>query len=111
MEEGGMPYAVVINLDYENHPSALCAEFWNLIKLGMFQAGFRAEGRTFTIDLPESRACALASQVIERIEADLGYHPGHLHRFLKAFYGYDTACTTNLLGELAAPMLLSESTA
>lgn len=104
-----MPYAVEINLDYEHHPPELCAEFWNLIRLGMLQAGYRSEGRRFVIDLPESQACALARRVIERIEADLGYHAGHLHRFMKDFYGYDTACTTDLMSRSARAVMVGSA--
>lgn len=100
-----MPYAIEINLDYEHHPPQLCAEFWNLIRVGMHQAGFRSEGRRFVIDLPESQACALAGRVIERIEADLGYHPGHLQRFMKDFFGYDLAGTIDLMQQVAPPVL------
>ncbi|MEJ2360009.1 MAG: hypothetical protein P8Z75_01080 [Gammaproteobacteria bacterium] len=92
-----MPYAIVINLDYENHPSDLCSELWNLIKLGMLQAGFISDGRRFITSLPERQACERARQVIDDLEGHLEYHRKHLYRFMRDFYGYDTAVTTNLL--------------
>lgn len=92
-----MPYAIVINLDYENHPPELCSELWNVIKLGMLQAGFSCHGRRFICDLSERQACARACQVIDGIEGHLGYRHKHLYRFMRDFYGYDTAATTNLL--------------
>jgi len=92
-----MPYAIVINLDYENHPPELCSELWNVIKLGMLQAGFQSDGRRFISHLPERRACSRARRVIDDIEDHLEFHRKHLYRFMRDFYGYDTAATTNLL--------------
>jgi hypothetical protein len=92
-----MPYAIVINLDYENHPPELCCELWNVIKLGMLQAGFTCEGRRFISTLTERQACEKARRVIDDIEDHLEYHRKHLYRFMRDFYGYDTAATTNLL--------------
>lgn len=92
-----MPYAIVINLDYENHPPELCSELWNVIKLGMLQAGFLSDGRRFISPLPERMACKKARQVIDDIEDHLEFHRKHLYRFMRDFYGYDTAATTNLL--------------
>ncbi|MBI1422514.1 MAG: hypothetical protein GC149_03535 [Gammaproteobacteria bacterium] len=92
-----MSYAIVINLDYENHPPELCAELWNVIKLGMLQAGFTCDGRRFISNLTERQACARARRVIDDIEDHLEYHRKHLYRFMRDFYGFDTAATTNLL--------------
>ena len=92
-----MPYAIVINLDYENHPPQLCAELWNVIKLGMLQAGFQCDGRRFISILPEQMACSRARRVIDDIEDHLEFHRKHLYRFMRDFYGYDTDATTNLL--------------
>lgn len=96
-EENTMAYAIVINLDYDNHPPAICSELWNVIKLGMLQAGFKCDGRTFTTNQTEKQACARAQKVIDDLEGHLEYHNKHLYRFMKDFYGYDTAATTNLL--------------
>ena len=92
-----MAYAVVINLDYENHPPEICSELWNVIKLGMLQAGFTCDGRRFTLNRPEHQVCSLARQVIDNIEDHLEYHRKHLYRFMKDFYAYDTEATVNLL--------------
>lgn len=92
-----MPYAIVINLDYENHPPEICSELWNVIKLGMLQAGFVCDGRRFIISLTEYQACNMARHVIDDIEDHLEYHRKHLYRFMKDFYGYDTEATQNLL--------------
>ena len=92
-----MAYAIVINLDYENHPSEICSELWNVIKYGMLQAGFKCDGRTFTANVTEKEACERAKKVIDDLEEHLEYHSKHLSRFLKDFYGYDKAATTNLL--------------
>ena len=92
-----MAYAIVINLDYDNHPPEICSELWNVIKLGMLQAGFQCQGRTFTTNLTEKQACERAQRVIDDLEEHLEYHSKHLYGFMKDFYGYDTAATTNLL--------------
>ena len=92
-----MPYAIVINLDYGNHPPEICSELWNVIKLGMLQAGFTLDGRRFIINQPEYRACEMARRVIDDIEDHLEYHRKHLYRFMQDFYGYDTEATRNLL--------------
>ncbi len=92
-----MAYAIVINLDYENHPPEICSELWNVIKLGMLQAGFICDGRRFTINIPEHQACMKARGVIDDIEDHLEYHRKHLYRFMKDFYAYDTDATTNWL--------------
>ena len=80
-EECTLPYAIVINLDYENHPPEICSELWNVIKFGMLQAGFKCDGRRFIINLPEHSACSRARQVIDDIEDHLEYHRKHLYRF------------------------------
>ena len=36
-------------------------------------------------------------QTIENLESHLEYYNRHLHRYLKDFYGFDIAATTNLL--------------
>ena len=92
-----MPYAIVINLDYENHPPEICSELWNVIKFGMLSAGFSCDGRRFIVNHPEYEATHLARKVIDDLEDHLEYHRKHLYRFMKDFYGYDTATTTNLL--------------
>ena len=92
-----MAYAIVINLDMENNSDAVCAELWNIIKQSMLHAGFFYIKNTFTINLPQQDACELARQTIENIEGHLEYYNRHLHRYLKDFYGFDIAATTNLL--------------
>lgn len=92
-----MTYAIVINLDYEHHPPELCSELWNVIKFGMLKAGFTSDGRRFISGLTERQACEKARRVIDDIEDHLEYHRRHLYRFMREFYGYDTAATTNLL--------------
>lgn len=92
-----MAYAIVINLDYENHPPELCSELWNVIKFGMLKAGFTSDGRRFISNLTERQACEKARRVIDDIEDHLEYHRKHLYRFMRDFYGYDIAATTNLL--------------
>jgi len=99
-----VPYAIVINLDYESHPPEICSELWNVIKFGMLQAGFVCDGRRFIINMPEYQACEIARRVIDDIEDHLEYHRKHLYRFMKDFHGYDTDATRNLLLPGQEPM-------
>lgn len=92
-----MVYAVVINLDTENHPKEVCDELWSIIKCSMIDAGFLYIRNTFTINQPAQMACELARQTIENIESHLEYYNRHLHHYIKDFYGFDVAATTNLL--------------
>ena len=96
-QESMMAYAIVINLDRENNPEEACDELWKFIKESMLNAGFFYIRNTFTINLPEREACELARQTIESIESHLEYYNSYLHRYLKDFYGFDIAATTNLL--------------
>ena len=93
-----MSYVIVINLNYDTQPADVCAEIWALIKAKMLSAGFRIDSRRFNINLPEEEACKFARKVIEDIEKNhLDYHHEKLHLYLRDFYGYDMAKTTNLL--------------
>lgn len=92
-----MRYAIVINLDYESNPSDVCQEIWDVIKQSMLEAGFRLDNRLFTINRGSEEALDLARQVMEGIEAHLEFDKKRVFRYLKDFYGYDMAHTTNLL--------------
>jgi hypothetical protein len=70
---------------------------WQDIRHGMEAAGFTRDGRSFTIQLPEAQACALAREVIETLAKQSEYHAHHIYAYLKDFYGYDMSATTNLL--------------
>ncbi len=103
-----MAYAIVINLDRESNPDVVCNELWNVIKDSMTDVGFFYIRNTFTINLPEQEACELARQTVESIEAHLEYYNRHLHRYLKDFYGFDIAATTNLLMPAKEKIYLQE---
>lgn len=92
-----MTYVVVINMDYVNHPQGEMTELWTEIKRRMLEAGFIRDGRTFTIHRSEREACGVARDVVERLATDLDRPHKHIYRYLKDFYGYDLACTTNLM--------------
>ena len=92
-----MSYAIVINLDYETHPEAVCAEVWYEVKQRMTAAGFRLNHRVFMINLPEEQACRLAKDVIEGMEAHLEFHRKRIFNYMKDFYGYDMEETVNLM--------------
>lgn len=90
-----MAYAVVINLDYEHNRQDECTRVWELIKNGMIEAGFRRDGRTFTINLPEDKAQAVARGTIE--DLNKSFAEGEIFRYMSDFYGYNLTCTTNLM--------------
>jgi hypothetical protein len=92
-----MRYAIIINLDYVSHSEDACQILWTDIRERMINAGFRCENRIFTIESDEDTACKLARDVIESIEEYKEYQDKRIHRYLKDFYGFDMACTTNLL--------------
>ncbi|GMR07725.1 MAG: hypothetical protein BMS9Abin26_0729 [Gammaproteobacteria bacterium] len=92
-----MRYAIVINLDYISHSEDACQILWSEIRERMIATGFRCENRIFTIEAAEETAYKLARDVIESIEEHKEYQDKRIHRYLKDFYGYDMACTTNLL--------------
>jgi hypothetical protein len=92
-----MRYAVIINLDYENYPVTVLQIIWQEITEAMVNAGFREEGRLFTIRLPEKEAGPLAMRIIDELEAHLEFHQKHLHRYIKDFFGFEMVATRNLM--------------
>lgn len=104
-----MRYAVIINLDYESQPEESCRELWREIRDRMVNAGFRRDGRIFTIDAnTEDEAYNLARNVIDEIENHMDFHEKRVFLFLKDFYGIDMSCTTNLLLPPATAIELDE---
>jgi hypothetical protein len=92
-----MRYAIVINLDYVTQPVESCNLLWQEITEQMVKAGFRSEGRIFTIDLPCEQACDLARQVIEGMEEHQEFHNKRIYNFIKDFFGFDLHYSVNLL--------------
>lgn len=92
-----MLYAVVINLDYACQPEESCKALWGEIRQHMIEAGFSCDGRIFTICKDEEEACQLARDVIDNIEQHMGYHDKRVYLYIREFYGFSMACTTNLL--------------
>jgi hypothetical protein len=92
-----MRYAIIINLDYENHPESTLKFLWSEIKDAMITAGFHRDGRIFTISLPKHEATQLATRVIDDIEGHLAFDRKHLYTYFRDFYGYAIECTTNLM--------------
>lgn len=92
-----MSYAIVINLDYENHSEKVCQEIWDVIKERMLSAGFRLDNRLFISRREDKEASELARTVIEGIEEHLEFDKKRVFRYLKDFYGYSMEQTTNFL--------------
>lgn len=92
-----MHYAIVVNLDYASQPEEDCRELWRDLRQRMQQAGFRCDGRTFTIETGENEASSLARSIIDDIDASREANAPSVFMYLKDFYGFDMDCTTNLL--------------
>lgn len=92
-----MRYAIVINLDYATQPYLATHAVWEAIRKAMTAAGFRTEGRVFTIDQPPEQATALAHRVMDHLAERLERGGRGLYLYLKEFYGYSVGCTENLL--------------
>lgn len=106
----GVRYAVVVNLDYETHPAEQCRLLWDEIESHMVAAGFRCDGRIFTIDLPEAEAAQRARAVIESLEMPhRDFYHKRIYNYLRDFYGFDLACTTNLMLPPADQIEIEES--
>ena len=103
-----MRYAIVINLDYASHPEDSCREVWREIRDRMQQAGFRCDGRIFTIETSEDEACSLARNIMDDIEFNVDFDDKRVFLYLKDFYGFDMACTSNLLLPPTAAIELDE---
>ncbi len=91
-----MRYGIMINLDYDSYPYDDCRDIWNQIRNNMVEAGFRIEGRLFTIAAPATEACDLARAVLDNINQDMN-NGVDLYSCMKEFYGYDHTQTINLL--------------
>lgn len=84
-----METAILINLDYQHAPYDECRQIWEKIRHNMVAAGFKFNGRLFTIDLPQEREAFMrARKAVESIEEHLDFEDRHLHRYLKDFYGF-----------------------
>lgn len=92
-----MPYAIMINLDYDNRPHRECASVWQLISRHMDDAGFRHDARCFTSTLPEDDAVRLARVVLRRLEHELEARGQNIYAYVRDCYGFNTGCATNLL--------------
>jgi hypothetical protein len=88
-------YAINLNLDYDSHPHATVKGLFRHIRDGLIQAGFRRDGRLFTVEMPGEEACLLARQVVETAAGQAGIDD--VTPFIKEFYGFDFDAAVNLL--------------
>ena len=88
---------IVINLDYEHTPFALCEELWDKICNALQSNGFVLSGRLFLHDLPPERALPLARALVESLEQQVDFHERQFHRYIKEFYGFGYHNITNLM--------------
>ncbi len=91
-----MRYGIMINLDYDSYPYDDCRDLWNQVRNSMFEAGFRVEGRLFTIAEPGKEARELARAVLDNINQET-FPEKDIYDYFKEFYGYDHSETVNLL--------------
>lgn len=92
-----MHYTIEFDLDYGNHPDAELQEIRNLVRMRLLAAGFRSDGRRFTIKRPPAQARAIARQTMERVARHLAMRGQSLYCYVRDFYGYPTTCAENLL--------------
>jgi hypothetical protein len=92
-----MHYTIEFDLDYGNHSDPELQEIWNLVRTGLLSAGFRSDGRRFSIKRPPAQARAIARQTIEQVANQLATRGQNLYRYVRDFYGYPTTCAENLL--------------
>jgi hypothetical protein len=82
---------------------------WGQISEKMTTAGFRHEGRLFTIGLPRKEAYSLARDVIDEMEDDRDFYEKEIHLYLKDFYGFDLEDSVNLMLPPSDSIKLHES--
>lgn len=102
-----MRYGIMINLDYDSYPYDDCRDLWNQIRNNMFEAGFRVEGRLFTIEESPKVACDIARAVLDGVNQDV-FPEKDIYAYFKEFYGYDHTETINLLLPPAEGLELQE---
>ena len=88
---------VVINLDYERYPQALCESLWEKICHILQTNGFVYSGRLFLHDRAPEFALPLARSLVESLEIHLEFHDRRFHRYIKEFYGFGYENIINLL--------------
>lgn len=101
-----MRYAISLNLDYATQPYRKVTLLFRQLRSALMEAGFRCDGRLFTIDLPGSEARALARRVLEQTALEGGF--GEVYLYVKEFYGFDFDQTVNLLLPSAAAIKVEE---
>ena len=92
-----MLYTIEVDLDYGNHPSEEVHVILNRLRRKLITAGFRDDGRRFTINLPPIEARQLARHSMEQLEQCLHEEGRSLYSYIREFYGYPTTCADNLL--------------
>ncbi|MDY6978411.1 MAG: hypothetical protein SV201_00905 [Pseudomonadota bacterium] len=92
-----MHYTIEFDLDYGNQPESELHDIRNLVRARLLSAGFRSDGRRFTIKRPPAQARELARQTIEQLAKHLATRDQDLYHYVRDFYGYPTTCAENLL--------------
>lgn len=95
-------HVIVINMDYEFNPEEVCSHLWNKINDAMIEAGFRPQGRSFFINLPEEEANSLARNVMDEVDRDevdqnAEFEKPDIYAYLKCFYSFKMEHITNLM--------------
>jgi len=90
-------HVIVINMDYEFNPEEVCSHLWNKINHAMIDAGFRPQGRSFFINLPEDEANALARKIMDEVDRKHDFEKDNIYAYLKCFYSFQMEHITNLL--------------
>ena len=90
-------HAIAIELDYLGQPYDICRIIWLELRERMVLAGFRMEGRLFTIALPRDEAVQLARSTLEGIAEEMPLPAETIYTYIRDFYCFDHATFVNLL--------------
>ena len=90
-------YAFSIELNYLGQPYDICRIIWLELRERMIEAGFRCEGRLFTIAVPHAEAVQHARSVLESISDDMALPEGNIYAYVRDFYCFDHTTYLNLL--------------
>ena len=88
---------IVINLDYENTPYAVCEQLWRDICDALQANGFVLSGRLFLHEQTPERSLPLARALVESLEIHLDFHERKFHHYIKEFYGFGYHNVINLM--------------
>ena len=92
-----MAYTIAFELDYDSNPYQEVREIRTHLRAALLRAGFRPDGRRFTINRSSNEAGRLARQTLDDLAQQLRPQGRSLYLYIRDFYGYPATCADNLL--------------